>query len=173
MSTLALRKQLIEIHRQNVGKVEVSRNVAPWIAPLWAATSYKNGMANREPYCAAGMAWGLREWLKLPAVLAALKMTPQQAEQWRCKSALAFGWGHWARDKKLPFIPKFGNFHTGDIIVYSFSHIEIYVDDDIDGGPKFTAIGYNTNGAGSRDGDGCWEKTRSRANIKEVFRLLP
>ena len=172
MSTYALRLELIKIHRQNVGKVEETKNRAPWIAPLWDATSYKNGMANREPYCAAGMAWGLREWLKLPEVLAALKMTPEQAEKWRCKSAGAFAWGHWAREKGLPFIKRLGNFHTGDIVIYSHSHVEIYVD-DIGSGPAFTAIGYNTGSAGERDGEGCFEKPRNRTKILEVFRILP
>lgn len=170
MSTLALRQKLIEIHRRNVGKVEVTKNRAPWLKTLWSATSYPNGMDNREPYCAAGMCWGLREWLKLPAVLAALNMTAAAAEKWRCKSAGAFAWGHWARDKGLLMLDENDNFHTGDIVIFRRSHIEIYVD-DLPGG-KFTAIGYNTNSAGSRDGEGCFEKPQHRGDIKEVIRIL-
>ena len=171
MSTLALRQKLIDIHRRNVGKTEVSRNRAPWIKPLWAATSYPDGMENREPYCAAGQCWGLREWLRLPAVLAALGMTPAAAEKWRCKSAGAFAWGHWAWDKGLTMLDEDDVFHTGDIVIFRRSHIEIYVDDLP--GSKFTAIGYNTNSAGARDGEGCFEKPRPRADIKEVVRILP
>ncbi len=165
-----LRLKLIEIARRNVNKTEVSANRAPWIAPLWTATSYPDGMANREPYCAAGVAWCVREWLKLPEVLKALKKTPEQAEKWRGKSAGAFAWGHWARDKGLQILGKNDVFHTGDLIIYSHSHIEFYVDDL----PRtqFTAIGYNTNSAGDRDGQGCFEKPRTRAGIKEVVRIL-
>ena len=170
MSTLAIRQKLIAIHRRNVGRVEVTRNQAPWIKPLWAATSYPSGMENREPYCAAGQCWGLREWLKLPEVLAQLKMTPAAAEKWRCKSAGAFAWGHWARDKGLPILDENDVFHTGDIVIYRRSHVEIYVD-DIPGG-RFMAIGYNTNSAGSRDGEGCYEKPRPREGILEVVRMM-
>ena len=69
MSTFALRQKLVEIARRNVGKTEASRNQAPWIKQLWTATSYRDGHAERMPYCAAGMAWAVREWLKLPEVL--------------------------------------------------------------------------------------------------------
>jgi len=172
VSTFPLRQKFVEIARRNVGKTEVTKNQAPWIAPLWTATTYEDGMKERQPYCAAGMAWCLREWLMLPEVRQALEMNTETAEKWRCKSAKAFDWGNWARKKGLLFVPKAGNFHAGDIIIYSFSHIEVYVD-DVDGGPSFTAIGYNTNAAGSRDGEGCFEKPRPRTKIKEVFRILP
>jgi hypothetical protein len=169
-TTLPIRQKLTAIARRNVGKTEVTPNRAPWIAPLWTATSYPDGMANREPYCAAGVCWAVREWGKLPEVLAALGMTAAAFEKWRCKSAGAFAWGHWARDKGLMLLDENDVFHTGDLIIYERSHIEIYVD-DLPGG-RFTAIGYNTNSGGSRDGDGCWEKSRPRTGIKEVIRLL-
>ena len=34
------------------------------------------------------------------------------------------------------------------------------------------AIGYNTNASGSRDGEGCFEKPRSRAAVKCFIRIL-
>lgn len=171
MSTLPLRQKLVAIARRNVGKTEVTPNRAPWIAPLWKATSYPDGMANREPYCAAGVAWCIQQWGLLPDVLAAFKMTANQFEKWRCKSAGAFAWGHWAREKNLLILDPSDNFHTGDLIIYRHSHIEMYVQDLPTGG--FTAIGYNTNALGSREGQGCAEKPRPRNTIKEVIRLLP
>lgn len=174
MSTLAVRKQLVAIARQNVGKVEVTRNQAPWIEKLWTATNYPQGHDERQPYCAAGMAWTLREWLKLPEALAALQMTPERADIWRCKSASCFrdanSWSRWATRHGLQRLGPQDNFHTGDLVIYNYSHIELYVD-DLPGG-KFLAIGYNTDSGASRDGDGCWEKSRSRTRIREVFRLL-
>lgn len=176
MSTLALRQKYIDIARPFVGKTETSRNQAAWIKPLWSATNYPEGYADREPYCAAGQAWVLREWLKIPEVLEALKLTPAKAEVWRCKAASVYrnksnSWSTWARQKKLTIIGKNDNFHTGDLIIYSFSHIEVYTGDL----PKtrFNALGFNTSELGSRDGNGAWEKPRSRDEILEVIRILP
>ena len=172
MSTYPLRKKLIDIARRDVGKTEQSKNRAPWIAKLWPATSYPEGYNNREPYCAAGLAYCLREWILLPDVLAALKMTVSGAQKWRCKSARAFDWEDWAREKGLQILPKNCILKASDIVIYSYSHIELVSDDDgTDRGP-FTAIGYNTNAAGSRDGEGCYEKPRNRSKVKCFIRLL-
>jgi len=177
--TYSIRNKLIEIARGDVGKREVTHNRAPWIAKLWTATNYAEGMADRQPYCAAGVAYCLREWGKIPEVLDALKMTPTQFEKWRCKSASVFSadynWVDWARDKGLTFInPKTGNFHAGDLLVYKYSHIEIYVTDDATLAPDgIMAIGYNTDDAAGRDGDGCFEKPRARSKLLHVIRILP
>ncbi len=176
MTSLRLRQQFCDIARTNVGKKEVSRNQAPWIKPLWTATSYPEGHAERQPYCAAGMAWTLREWLKLPDVLAVLHLTAPEAERWRCKSASVYrsegnNWLHWAKTKGLTLLKKDASFHTGDLILYSYSHIECYTGDLPNG--RFTAIGYNTDDGGSRDGDGCFEKPRSRSQILSVIRIMP
>lgn len=175
MSTYELRKQFCAIARRNVGKVETSRNQGAWIRPLWGATNYPGGYEERQPYCAAGVAWTLREWLKLPEVLRAFGFRSEQAEKWRCKSAscykATYSWLNWAETLGLPILEKDAVFHTGDLVIYGYSHIEIYVDDLPRG--SFTAIGYNTNAAGSRDGDGCFEKARTRKDILAVIRLLP
>lgn len=178
MSTFAIRKKFIDIARKDVGRREASHNRASWIAKLWTATNYDEGMQDRQPYCAAGMAYCLREWGKLPEVLAALKMTAAQFEKWRCKSASVFSadynWVDWAKGKGLQFInPASGNFHTGDLLVYKYSHIEVYVDDDKTLAPTgIMAIGYNTDDAAGRDGDGCFEKPRSRSRLLHVIRIL-
>lgn len=172
MSTYDLRKQMVAIARKDVGKTEESKNKAPWISKLWPATSYPNGMENREPYCAAGMAYILREWLKNPKVLEAFGFTAAEAEKWRCKSAAAFGWTSWAKDKGLEILPKNSILHMGDIVVYSFSHIGIVSDDDGTKTGPFTEISYNTNSAGSNDGEGCVEKARSRTKVREFIRIL-
>lgn len=172
--TLALRQKLVAIARQNEGKVESSRNQAAWIKPLWGATSFPGGFVERQPYCAAGMAWSLREWLKLPEVLKALGLTPATAEEWRCKSASCFkdtkSWSAWAKKNKLTVLGKNDTFHTGDLIIFSFSHIEMYISDLPDG--RYLAVGYNTDDAGSREGDGCFVKPRGREKIREVIRML-
>lgn len=171
--TYQLRKSLIDIARRDVGKVEVSKNRAPWIEKLWPATNYEEGHADRQPYCAAGVAYCVREWLKLPDVLAAFNLTPAQAEKWRCKSAAAFEWLNWARDHGLQVLNSHAILHTGDLVVYTYSHIEIVVDDDGTQEGPFVAIGFNTNAAGNRDGEGCFEKPRTRGAVKSFIRMLP
>ncbi len=176
--TLALRERFVDIARTNVGRVEDSKNQADWIKPLWLATDTPNAWKERWAYCATGVAWTMKEWLKLPEVLAALKMTAAQAEKWRCDSASCFkagatSWLGWA--EKHGYLMPLGNinefvFHTADLIIYKFSHIEIFSGDLEDG--RFMAVGYNTNAAGSRDGDRCSEKPRSRREIKAVIRFL-
>jgi hypothetical protein len=114
----------------------------------------------------------LREWVLLPEVLTALKLTVSGAQKWRCKSARAFDWEDWAVERKLQILPKDAILKAGDIVIYTKSHIEIISDDD--GTPRgpFVAIGYNTNAAGSRDGEGCFEKPRNRSGVKCFIRIL-
>lgn len=168
-TTFQLRWKLVEIARLDVGKTEVSRNQAPWIKKLWPATNYPEGYAERAPYCAAGMCYVLREWLKLPEVLKAMGFTAAEAETWRCKSAAAFGWLEWARDKRLMiFRPSDGiALHTGDIMVFEKSHIELVVDDT----NGLENIGYNT-GSDLRDGEGCFEKGRLPSLARGFIRML-
>jgi hypothetical protein len=172
MSTYPLRLALIEIARLDKDRVEVTKNRAPWIAKLWEATSYPEGMTNREPYCAAGVAYCMREWLKRPDVLAALKLTPATAETWRCKSAAVREWSKWARRRKLRILPKNCILKTGDIIIFDYSHIELCTNDDGTTTGPFDAIGYNTNARAARDGEGTFEKPRIRKNVLEVIRII-
>ena len=173
MSTYATRQLLLEIARRDSGKVEVTKNRAPWIAKLWPATTYPDGMDNREPYCAAGVAYCVREWLKLPEVLKAFGMTAGQAEKWRCKSPVAFDWLAWAKKAKgVTVLPDAVVLHAGDLVIYTYSHIEIVTDDDGTKDGPFVAIGHNTNAAGSADGEGCFEKPRSRKSVKAFVRML-
>ncbi len=173
MSTLPLRFRLVEIARADRDKVEVTKNQAPWIAKFWPATTYPDGMENREPYCAAAVCHWLREWLHDPAVMAALDLTPAQAEAWRCKSPAVSSWSKWARRQGLQILPANAILRRGDLVIYSYSHIEIVTDDDGTTKGPFIAIGANTNAAAARDGEGCFEKPRSRAKVKEFIRLLP
>lgn len=174
MSTLHLRERLVNIARQDVGEIETSRNHGPAIKKFWTATTYPNGYANREPYCAAAVAWWVRKWLLDPEVLRAFKMTPEEAEKWRCKSPAAFGWTEWARDKNLVVLGDSQThvLRTGDLVVYDFSHIGIVYDDYKD---RIKAIEANTGepGKSQRDGDGIFEKDRPREIARNFIRLLP
>ena len=171
MSTLAIRQSLVEIARRDVGKKEVTRNRAPFIARYWPATSYPNGHADRQPYCAAAVCYWVREWLKLPEVLAALKMTPTGAERWRCKSPAAFGWLDWANARRLEVLSNSPTerLRVGDLMIFDVSHIGIVRDDD--GGNVWT-IEANTGNGSVRDGDGCFERKRDRSAARAFVRLI-
>lgn len=173
LTSYPLRLKLVQIARRDVGQVENTKNRAPWIEKLWPATTYPAGHAERQPYCAAGLAYCLREWLRDAEVLAALKLSPTAAETWRCKSAAAFEWHKWAVRRGLPVLSKNAVLRCADIVIYKHSHIELVTDDDGTTTGPFVAVGYNTNAAGSRDGEGCFEKPRGRADVKCFIRLMP
>lgn len=173
MSTYSLRQELIKIARKDVGKVEVTKNQAPFIKKLWPATTYPEGYENREPYCAAGMAYCVQQWLLNVDVRNALGLSVEEAEKWRCKSAAVAGWVSWAKKTKgVKVLPKNCILHAGDLAVYSYSHLECVTNDDNTEDGPFVAIGFNTNAAGSRDGEGCFEKPRSRSQIECFIRML-
>jgi hypothetical protein len=171
MSNLAIRQALVEIARRDVGKVEQTRNRAPWIQRYWSATTLPNGHADRQPYCAAAVAWWVREWLRLPEVMDALKMTPTGAERWRCKSAGAFNWLDWAAKQKLEVLSDkpTERLRVGDIMVFDISHIGIVRDDDAKG---VYTIEANTGNGSIRDGDGCFERVRHRSQARAFIRLI-
>lgn len=171
MSTLDIRNRFVEIARRDVGKMESSRNRGPAIAKFWTATTYPEGYSNREPYCAAAMCYWLREWLKDPEVLAALKMTATQAEAWRCKSARAFDWMGWAEKKGLLVMgdSMSHTLHTADIMVFDISHIGLVFDDYKD---RVKTIEANTGPVNQRDGEGIFEKDRPREMARCFIRLL-
>jgi hypothetical protein len=171
MSNLAIRQALVEIARRDVGKVELTRNRAPWIQKYWPATTLPNGHADRQPYCAAAVAWWVREWLKMPEVLAAMKMTPAGAERWRCKSPAAFAWLDWANARRLEVLSDrpTERLRVGDLMVFDISHIGIVRDDDSKG---VYTIEANTGNGSVRDGDGCFERVRTRSQARAFIRLI-
>ena len=80
--------------------METSRNHGPAIEKFWPATSYgPERYKNREPYCAAAVSHWVRERLKIPAVQQAPSKTAEQLERGRCKSARAFDWIDWAKER--------------------------------------------------------------------------
>lgn len=171
MTTIRLRKRFVDIASRDLGQIETSRNHGPAIAKFWDATSYPEGYADRAPYCAAAMCYWLREWLKDPDVLAALKMTPMQAEAWRCKSPAAFGWTSWARANGLLVMSDSQNhvLHSADVMVFDMSHIGL-VSDDYD--TRVKTIEANTGASGGRDGDGIFAKDRPREIARNFIRIL-
>lgn len=168
MSPEDARQLLVDIAATDLGKVEVTRNRAPWIEKLWADTTYPDGMKNREPYCAAGTCWVLAEWIRRLAAMGELKkttgMTLAQANKWRCKSARAFGWQDWAKAKKLTVLPDTAKeVPEGAFMVFDMSHIGIVTRNNAH---TVATSEYNTGPSGGNDGDGCWAKVRAKPLAK-------
>jgi hypothetical protein len=168
LSTLAVRHRLIDIARGEVGVREKGNNTGPRVKEYQAAT---NLAGTGWFWCAAFVGWCIREWGKEPATLAALGFTKkQQFEVWRPKTAGAWAYEDWARQKGLQVLPEDAPLRDGDIMIFDMHHIGIVVTDQDN---VITTIEGNTNSAGSRDGGGVMQKQRSRSMAKCFIRLLP
>ena len=174
MNTLPLRRRLVDLCRQDRGKEETKRNQGDWIKKFWPATSYPGGYVEQQPYCAAGLVYWVREWLRDPEVQAALKLTPKEVESWRCKSASCFkaadSWEAWAKKKGLWIPGPFVDLNVGDLVIYTHSHIEIVTDTHSNGN---TVLGFNTGNGVERDGRWCYEKPMKVTRIRGAIRMLP
>lgn len=172
MSTLSVRQKLIDIARREVGTREVGRNTGKRVREYQAATDLAKEQPTGWPWCAAFVCWCIREWGKLPEVLAALKMTAAQFERWRPKTAAAFGLEDWARKRGLQILAadSIPSLRTGDIVTFDMSHTGL-VADDARGVIK--TIEGNTGASGGREGDGVWDKQRNFKESRNFIRLLP
>ena len=167
----SLGAALAAIAAKDINKLEASRNRAPWIQKFWPATDYPEGHTNREPYCAAAVAYWISEWLKSPEVLANLGMTAAHAERWRCKSPRAFGHLEWARAKGVRILSDAPGLRlqAGDLMVFDMSHIGVV---ESQTGNTVYTIEANTGASGGRDGDGCFRKIRPRSIARAFIRLV-
>jgi hypothetical protein len=155
---------LISVARGEVGVRETSKNQGPGIAKYWAATSYRSGYNERQPWCAAFVCWCIQQ-------------SGLFSEQDRPKTAAAYrggGFEAWARSKYpaavLSMRPT--QIRAGDLVIYSFSHIGIAsTNSDISG--NFRCIEGNTNAQGSREGNGVWEKSRNMSSVRSAVTISP
>ena len=165
MNQLLLR--LVKIAEGEVGVRETSKNTGDRVIQYQRATWLAPGP---WPWCAAFLCWCLREWLISREVRDAFGIhDPVSAESWRCRDALAYGWEEWASKRNLELFPDTALPRIGDIVTYDFSHIGLVVGVK---GDSITTVEGNTNGDGSRDGDGVYVKTRKRTLIRKIIRLL-
>lgn len=162
-ASTALGAAIAAAARGEIGVSEVTKNKAPEIAKYWAATNYLTGMENREPWCAAFVCWCIREGVRNgnTPILWALPRT-----------ATAFGFDdEWAPKNKLRVTkaPAASDLLVGDVVVFRFSHVGIYV------GPvsptSILTVEGNTNGEGSREGDGVYQKIRPLNLIRSAVHI--
>jgi hypothetical protein len=160
----AAKTKIIQAAQSKVGNTyEVSQNQGPGIAEMWKATDYSDGYNARAPWCAAFVSWCVQQ-------------SGVFSEADRPKSAAAFkggGYEAWARSKsnavRLTTNPS--KVYAGDLVIFSFSHIGIATSDS-DANGKFNTIEGNTNAAGSREGNGCYAKTRSLSVVRSTCTII-
>lgn len=154
-----LRNAFIEIARSQIGvreeggnnrgrRVQEYQNAASWLPGTgWA-------------WCAAFVGWcfdRLAERYTLPFA------TPEGAG--------AFWYEDWARQQGIRVWSNGAKVKRGDVVIFSFSHIGIATSNESDG--EFLCVEGNTNDAGSREGDGVFEKRRPKTQIRSILRPFP
>lgn len=161
--------KLVEIAERELGKKETRNNVGKEVRKYQAATNLDPGA---WPWCAAFVCWVIDQWLADPANVKWIALKSTTPAKWRPKTALAYGFIKWAqaRPSTCTVLPDTAEPHPGDLACYDFSHIGIVKESR---GDKFLAIEGNTNGAGSRDGDGVYLKTRPRSLARCFIRIRP
>lgn len=151
---------LVELAKYEVSKSirETSKNQGEGIEKYWQATSYPNGYANREPYCAAFVCYvvnralnGLATKLKAPS------------------SPVAYDLEKWATANKQKGVSVFAEPKRGDLFTLATaSHCGIVQSVHRD---LVLTIEANTNAAGSREGDGVYYKSRKISDVRQFIRI--
>ncbi len=161
-------QRLVQIAEHELGTIEVGgENRGARIVEYQRSTWFDPGP---WPWCQAFCAWCIREWLAFPEVRRYLGLnSAAAAEAWRPKTPSAFGFEEWARDHGQLVLPESEPARAGDLAIFDFSHIGIVVRDETEPGWIETVEG-NTNGAGSREGDGVWRKRRPKHPVKCFIR---
>ncbi len=170
-SNLELRTRLIGILRKEIGVRETGGpNTGPRVMEYQRATSEKG---TGWPWCAAFLCWGIREWTRDKDVPPALGLTPATLDAWLPRTALAYGFEAWGREKGLLlFRPGTTDIHTADIFTLSaVSHVGIVITDDTALKVIHTIEG-NTDGNGGREGIEVAKRERKVSGVRKFIRLL-
>lgn len=122
---------------------------ATWLAPAaW-------------PWCAAFVCWCYAE---------AQKLVPVPID--RPRTAGAWDFERWARESGANLLkPARERARRGDIVVFTFSHIGIVVEDQVRYGARLVTVEGNTNGDGEREGDGVYRKHRKQSQVRSLIRV--
>ncbi|MFZ0615429.1 MAG: CHAP domain-containing protein [Chthoniobacterales bacterium] len=161
--------KLAKIAESQVGVRESGTNSGGSIRKYQEATSLDPGA---WPWCAAFVDWCIAEWLKDDEVIAWLGLKVRTPEAWRPKTALAYGFLGWAKDRPntTEVLMPSAKAQAGDIVMYTFSHVGIVLSDN---GKTLQTVEGNTNGEGSREGDGVYFKTRAKSLVRRYVRITP
>lgn len=159
--TSDIAQNIVKIAKTQVGIRESSKNRGDGIEKYWDATTYPTGYKNREPYCAAFVCWVVREATKdIKTSFSALKSpVAYDAEKWGAANA----------KKGVKVLTKRSAPKPGDIFTLATaSHVGLVIANN---GSTITTIEGNTDGSGSREGDGVYQRTRNISTIRKLIRI--
>ena len=157
---MTLAESVAEIAESQVGVRETKKNGGDQIAEYQKSTWLPVGP---WAWCAAFCCWVVQKSIQGRSV------TFQRPE-----TAGAWDFENWCKsvDKSVMLKkPHKGDIKRGDIVCFTFSHIGIAIGSPDDDGNVLTVEG-NTNGEGSREGDGVYKKTRHISKIRSRIRFM-
>lgn len=162
---MKLSEAIVEIAKKEIGVTEINgSNCGPRVNEYKAATWLP---ANKGwPWCAAFVCWCVREALTLTGI----KETKTFK---RPRTAGAWDFENWSKDQDNSTNtkkPHRGDIQSGDIVIFTFSHIGIATSAPDKNGNVRTIEG-NTDGAGSREGGAVLAKTRHISKIRSRIRF--
>jgi len=163
---MSLATELVKVALAEVGVEEIDgTNCGPKVNIYKAATNLPADEG--WPWCAAFVCWCVRK----AAFAADVPFTPTFR---RPMTAVAWGFEVWSRaqdNSTQTRKPAGDDIKAGDIVMFTFSHIGIAVEDaDPKTGTVETVEG-NTDAAGSREGGGVFRKTRRLSKIRSRVRF--
>jgi len=159
--------KLAKIAESQVGVRESGRNSGEHVRKYQGATSLEE---KEFAWCAAFVDWCIAEWLKDAEAVKWLGLRVRTPDAWRPKTALAYGFLGWAKDRPntTEILMPSAEAQAGDIVMYTFSHVGIVISDN---GKTIQTVEGNTNEEGSREGDGVYYKTRNKSLVKRFVRI--
>ena len=155
-SAIKLINDFVRIARQEVGVRESGgNNRGERVQQYQDGASWLGGTG--WAWCAAFICWVFDE-------LALIHSLPFAKPE----GAGAFWFEDWANQQGIKVLGKRAKIRKGDIVIFSFSHIGIASGNEKNN--VFRCIEGNTNDGGSRDGDGVFEKNRSKSLVRSILR---
>jgi hypothetical protein len=156
-SKVSFSEALARVAESEVGSLEVGNNGGAAVRKYQRATWLELGP---WPWCAAFVCWCFARAAETAETSLKAPDTPG-----------AWDFEDWARKAGAKLIKPVGleTVKRGDIVIFTFSHIGIAVGEETTG--QVETVEGNTNQAGSRDGDGVYQKTRPKSKIRSIIRF--
>jgi hypothetical protein len=160
---MKLAEKLVALAKGEVGVEEVDgTNRGVRVDQYKAATNLPPHES--WPWCAAFICWLVREAMKEAGGVYTFQR-PTTAGAWDMEN-----WSRRQDNSTKTLKPHHGDVKAGDIVVFTFSHIGLAIEDSDNHGFVTTVEG-NTDSAGSREGGGVYVKRRALSKIRSVIRF--
>ncbi|MDB4352954.1 CHAP domain-containing protein [Porticoccaceae bacterium] len=154
---------MVSLSKREIGVSEVDgTNCGPRVDEYKAATWLDPDKG--WPWCAAFICWLVREAIE-----------DKDYDFKRPRTAGAWDFENWAKQQSGKGVelrkPTNEDIKAGDIVVFTFSHIGLAIE-DVDASGYVKTVEGNTNGAGSREGGSVLEKRRHVSKIRSRIRIF-